>query len=326
MGYDTTVHRINDKGIRYVYEIPTENGTRYFKTGDLLAHQRVLCITGRNTRVWKAIEVKGFEGDAVNEKPNGNTEVALKDVWLDDGSTTEKQKLDAIFEQLKTVEKEAYQWAPPSLRSKLKATLENEGYKDYFMEIVCDSFNLGRSKETSDQTTPAPDILAFSGKASVGDDNGKAKVLEDQNMLTDLTQTTGCNHTTQDNPKQVYHLKANPTSKTCSYKVKRQYRLVYKEVGESLDRVKTLETAFTALLDASIGRLAHSLKRALLTSHQSALVLMYLAGWMHRDVSAGNIIVVTRPGGKCGGKLSDLEYTKHCEDKSSDPKTVCSED
>jgi hypothetical protein len=55
---------------------------------------------------------------------------------------------------------------------------------------------------------------------------------------------------------------------------------------------------------------------------------MYLADWVHRDVSAGNIIAVKRPGGKCGGKLSDLEYAKHCEDASgsSDPKTVCSKD
>jgi hypothetical protein len=55
---------------------------------------------------------------------------------------------------------------------------------------------------------------------------------------------------------------------------------------------------------------------------------MYLAGWIHRDVSVGNIVAVKRPGGRSGGKLSDLEYAKYCEDASgrSDHKTVCSED
>jgi hypothetical protein len=53
---------------------------------------------------------------------------------------------------------------------------------------------------------------------------------------------------------------------------------------------------------------------------------MYLAGWVHRDISAGNIIVVMQPGGKPRGKLSDLEYAKSCDDESGsiDPKTVCS--
>jgi hypothetical protein len=218
------------------------------------------CITGRKTRVWKAIEVKGFEGNAVNEKPNGDTEVALKDVWLDDGSRTEKQNLDAIFGRLETIKEDAYQWAPPPLQSKLKAALENEGYKDYFMEIVCDSFNLSSSKETSDQATPAPQILNFNGKGPVNDDDGNVKVLEDRNMLTGSTHSTGYNHTTSDKSKGSAYSKACLKVKTRSYKVKRQYRLVYKEVGESLDLVETLETTFIALLDAYIGRLAHSLK------------------------------------------------------------------
>jgi hypothetical protein len=204
--------------------------------------------------------VKGFEGNAVNEKPNGDTEVALKDVWLDDGSKTEKEKLDAVFSQLKTVKEEAYQWAPPSLQSKLKAAFENEGYKEYFMEIVCDSFNLGRSKETSDRAIPAPDILEFSGEAPVVEDDGKAKVVEDRNMLRGSTQSTGYSYAASEKSQGESDFKPPLDVKTHSYKAKRQYRLVYKEVGESLDRVGTLETAFSALLDAYIGRLARSLK------------------------------------------------------------------
>jgi hypothetical protein len=257
MGYDPTIHRTEGEELQYVYEIPTENGTRYFRTIDSLAHRRVLCITGRKTRVWRAVEVKGFEGDAAREKPNGATEVALKDVWLDDGSTTEKEKLDAIFERLETIKEDAYQWAPPPLQSELKAALKNEGYKDYFMEILCDSFSLGKSKEASCQATPTPGILEFSRKAPVGDET---KAVEDRNMLTGSTQMAGCSDTTQNGTKDLSHLKSPLTVKTRSYKVKRQYRLVYKEVGESLDRVESLETAFDALLDTYIGRSAYFLR------------------------------------------------------------------
>jgi hypothetical protein len=52
---------------------------------------------------------------------------------------------------------------------------------------------------------------------------------------------------------------------------------------------------------------------------------MYLANWVHRDVSTGNIILVKNESGKFVGKLSDLEYAKEFRSESvgsRDPKTV----
>ena len=51
---------------------------------------------------------------------------------------------------------------------------------------------------------------------------------------------------------------------------------------------------------------------------------MFLAGWVHRDISTGNIIVVEN-GGPLRGLLSDLEYAKAASSQgsSSDPKTYC---
>ncbi|KAF7776855.1 hypothetical protein Agabi119p4_5248 [Agaricus bisporus var. burnettii] len=270
MGYDPTVHRIKDNESQYLYEIPTENGTRYFKTIHLLAHHKSLCITGKKTRVWKAVEVKGFESNAISEELNGGKEVALKDVWLDEGSTTEKEKLDAIFESLRMIKEEAYEWAPSWLRSRLKVAFEDGSYRSYFMEIECDSFNLSKSKKKSDQAAPAPKILQF-------------------------RDFSGCNRNVTPND-----------ANTRLYAVKRQYRLVYSEIGESMKHVKSLDVAFSAILDTYV-----------------ALVLMYLAGWMHRDISAGNIITVKKSSRLFGGKLSDLEYAKHYRDKSGspDPKT-----
>lgn len=53
---------------------------------------------------------------------------------------------------------------------------------------------------------------------------------------------------------------------------------------------------------------------------------MFLAGWVHRDISSGNVLCFDF-GGKIGkrGKLADLEYAKKFEPNSmgsSDPKTV----
>jgi len=51
---------------------------------------------------------------------------------------------------------------------------------------------------------------------------------------------------------------------------------------------------------------------------------LFLAGWVHRDISTGNIIVVE--DNECiRGFLSDFEYAKAMSNQSScsDPKTVC---
>jgi hypothetical protein len=51
---------------------------------------------------------------------------------------------------------------------------------------------------------------------------------------------------------------------------------------------------------------------------------MWLAGWVHRDISAGNILWLKESGNGGRGILSDLEYAKKpgADPASSDPKTV----
>ncbi|KAJ3556307.1 hypothetical protein NM688_g2099 [Phlebia brevispora] len=64
------------------------------------------------------------------------------------------------------------------------------------------------------------------------------------------------------------------------------YRIVFTEVGDALSDATTLHAAFSALADAVQG-----------------LFAMHKSGWVHRDLSTGNILIV---GGV--GKISDLEY------------------
>ena len=58
-----------------------------------------------------------------------------------------------------------------------------------------------------------------------------------------------------------------------------------------------------------------------------ALQLMFCAGWVHRDISSGNIMA-HRDSDAWQAKLGDLEYAKkyplgNAEDETStDPKTV----
>ncbi|XP_006460414.1 hypothetical protein AGABI2DRAFT_117365 [Agaricus bisporus var. bisporus H97] len=91
------------------------------------------------------------------------------------------------------------------------------------------------------------------------------------------------------------------------YKVKQHYRVVYADVGESLAYATSLSDAVRAFEDIFV-----------------ALALLFLAGWVHRDVSEGNIILVRDEHG-VRAKLNDLEYARpfNLEDgeHSTDPKT-----
>ncbi|KAJ3548962.1 hypothetical protein NM688_g5229 [Phlebia brevispora] len=63
------------------------------------------------------------------------------------------------------------------------------------------------------------------------------------------------------------------------------YRIVYNEVGEPLSAVSSLEIVFQALEDVLQG-----------------LNAMHMSGWVHRDLSPGNILIVNGTG-----RLADLE-------------------
>ncbi|KAI5993507.1 hypothetical protein EDD15DRAFT_899625 [Pisolithus albus] len=71
------------------------------------------------------------------------------------------------------------------------------------------------------------------------------------------------------------------------------YRLVFKEVCQPIHDLKRLDTVFKVLMDI-----------------HKALQLLHSIGWVHRDLSTGNVLYW---GGM--GKLADLEYAKHMNSK-----------
>ncbi|KIP04125.1 hypothetical protein PHLGIDRAFT_494333 [Phlebiopsis gigantea 11061_1 CR5-6] len=77
------------------------------------------------------------------------------------------------------------------------------------------------------------------------------------------------------------------------YDAKIHHRVVFTEVGVTVTEIGTLSGALRALADAT-----------------RALFILHRSGWVHRDISTGNILVVNG-----GGRLSDLEYAK----KQGDP-------
>ncbi|KAF9446799.1 hypothetical protein P691DRAFT_707861 [Macrolepiota fuliginosa MF-IS2] len=286
IGYDPTVHRVTyNKCFHYVYKLSTNEGKKYFRTLEPLFNLRVLCITGRKTRVWRAIEVCGPED---LDAKDGALEVAVKDVWLDADSATEKEKQEKIFAALGKAKESDYDWAPESLHQHLNQVFKSNQYRDYFMEIKYDTV-LSHTKSLSESAKRAPNILHHIDFAITS-----GNVIEGSTQAKTPSAIAGSSIRPHGKPKFFRQ-----------YRDKKHYRLIYGEVGHSLYKAVNLDTSFTAIRDVFV-----------------ALVLLYLARWLHRDVSPGNIILIGQ-GNEIRGKLSDLEYAKefNTTTNSGDPKT-----
>jgi hypothetical protein len=84
-----------------------------------------------------------------------------------------------------------------------------------------------------------------------------------------------------------------------------RYQVVYSERGMSLFEVTSLKEVFHHLEEITIGMRQGSVNQDTRLRLNPALKLLHEAGWVHRDLSPGNIIVVD---GKA--KISDLEFAK----------------
>ncbi len=97
------------------------------------------------------------------------------------------------------------------------------------------------------------------------------------------------------------------------------YRIVFRDVCKPLDKETSLSAIFHALSQTAIGEYAVlSLLFARLTLVVTALRAMHSAGWIHRDVSPGNILLKDNNQ----TLLADLELAKRVG-SGDEHKLVC---
>ncbi|KAI0710954.1 hypothetical protein C8Q76DRAFT_624510, partial [Earliella scabrosa] len=89
----------------------------------------------------------------------------------------------------------------------------------------------------------------------------------------------------------------------CPLKRHRHYRLVVKEVGLPLDRFEDSSMLVVAIF-------------CCLKAHRAA----YRAGIIHRDISAGNILLYPDSQGTMCGLLNDWELAKNIKEEGADPR------
>ncbi len=247
IGYDTTIHRVtHDNKTCYVYTMGTEGQPRYYRTNRLLFTPRVLCITGRKTRVWEAVEVEGYEGDKVAKTKGSGTPVALKEGWLDEGARTEGEIQAKIFKCLESIQESAYcEWAPDELRGILNDAFTNHKYKEYFMEVT-DSTKHTKTKSRAAAAKPEPSILSPPPLAIAN-----PRFMDKES--TESRDRSGLPVSDQPGTPQKPKKPLPPRQ----YRAKQQHRLIYRDVGRSLHDVTNLSTSFLAIKHTFIGVFAH---------------------------------------------------------------------
>ncbi|RXW20599.1 hypothetical protein EST38_g5253 [Candolleomyces aberdarensis] len=291
---------------KYIYEFPDEvNGSRFFSTTDCISDFRTLAVAGRKTRVFKVIQVEK-QGTGWREK-EGAEPMVLKDVWLDANARTERQIQNQLFTDIQSFSEKPdwksddrlHSFTDPEdadIMQAFEAVLQNGNYKDLFLLIKAESVG-HPSKEVMGAARPANPPV-FLPKPVTGAGEGM-RIPSRQTFQTTNPASNPSNGLTQeDKIEKPEYRKFAP---------KRRCFLLFADECTPVDYLPTVGDAFTVLSQCII-----------------ALRLMFCAGWVHRDISAGNVLALQDANGGWKLKLADLEYAKAFKDGSpptTDPKT-----
>lgn len=273
---------------------------RTFRTKELLSGIGAEHLRGRGTRVW-----------AVNELVNGDVVAetfVLKDTWVDSDRIREGKITATILKSVKNAKANAL------VKS---ALLSTEIHGDVLVNGVADCtldgdfrrqlFNKNMPRFNFGQETPKQ-----GSTSSASDIKSKTDANRESNTATPETKAT---------LRPIGdHCDAGETEKAIPpipHHSKSHYRIVFKELCRPLYKATSLEDILWMLLKTSAGMLPSSFFfRCTLSCYLGlALEVIHSIGWVHRDISSGNILMYDKDNTV---KIADWEYAK----KMDKPGTV----
>ncbi|KAF9535393.1 hypothetical protein CPB83DRAFT_901122 [Crepidotus variabilis] len=299
MDFDPSITRTSRADVKnplenYVYDL---GNSMYYKTVRSIAEFKSLKIANRATRVWKVQRIR-CKSDLTSTEGRA---CVLKDVWLPQNAKSEKtiqddifKDIDGFFSKLSNLldskdfsSLPAFDGLPPEMRSWVIDNLAENQYKHYFLNILHEKQGRPSKQQVKGakviSTAEFRDPLSIDASAtdSAGSDSG-VPVHSNHSLRLDYT------------PINVQSSKPE-----FPYVTRRQ--VIFSDVCKSLYELDEFRDAMVALQGGFAGLLA-----------------MFLGGWVHRDISGGNILRVELSG---VGVIADLEYAKPLEDVSGhDPK------
>ena len=287
LGWDPTIQRVL-VGKEIQYDITFKSPPSVYRTVKILVDFGADALTGRSTRVFKAYDTK-------KSSPTEDDYVVIKDAWRDHDRLRE----DKILARVVAAITESNPDNPNA----------GEDARKYFLTVLQaeDVMIDGKTDNT---------LQLFRG-CEVPDDCDWLNVRpEKEPSRRSHVLSTG--HT----PTVPFREEMPARRKIKAGKISQKihFREVFAELGTPIfdsnslgDVLETLEHALKGLPSSSF------LLYFPFTASCAGLQLMHRAGWVHRDISAGNVL-------RCGrqGKIADLEYAKalNSTEESHDARTV----
>ncbi|KAJ2915400.1 hypothetical protein MD484_g5046, partial [Candolleomyces efflorescens] len=289
LGFDPNITLKSGAGHQYIYTVDGAAGKRRFLTTHCLFESRAFNVAGRMTRVFR---VEELEGTADSSK-KGAKPMVLKDVWLDKDAEAEMGIQAKLFGDIQRFA-ENKQWRTDprlsgfvdggldSIVDDFGELLQEERYKDLFL-LARDGSTGECSKPLLESSAwpPRSDIFFGSIDLPLGDEAPvtSQRMSQPHSGARDL-QTRQAGTTT-------LHVCRRHAPKRRSFVI----------FDEECTRVYCLPT---------VGDVFNVLSECI-----TALLLMFCAGWVHRDISCNNVMAIQDPTTKRWKlKLADLEYSK----------------
>lgn len=202
------------------------------------------------------------------KQPEGDF-VALKDSWIDHDRPREGSILQAVLESVSDPE-------------------DREFLAELFLTVIVhgDVHIEGARDDTREVMTRGHDIPANYGSFKLQGRPQDGISIKTNNTGASFPSNSGTGHPRSQRPQ-----KKPATPRPPLHHPRVHYRIVFKEVCKPIYEITSLRDIFTILLDTL-----------------AALIIMHKAGWVHRDISSGNVLSFIRDG-RVVGILADLEYT-----------------
>ena len=272
-----------------LYDI--EVGGEHYHTSEsnMISGEKADGLVTSATRIWKA------------KRDRDGTDVIIKDFWPSDERETEDAIRKKILDDIKGSKKRKF-FRRHTLKPISAGRVKCNGKDDHTKDTIL--------RGHSPYTDKLYKTFIDSGQSSRKNKGSKSAASGVATEMKDDTQPLS-RELEQNQRKEYYH--------------RYHYRIVYKEVAVPYYKLRKTGAMIKVIIDTVESE--YDILYIWIYSNDDSKALLYLheAGWVHRDISVGNLYLYTDPvSRKKRGLVGDLEYAKKVgEGGKLDACTVC---